>query len=93
MSGQPRRQRQGPISNASRLARSEGGTERVLDILICDAGKHHDVRMEWETRGGTRTGQMIPWCWTCRAAVQDPATPPPKDSPRFRYNTRDRRGA
>jgi hypothetical protein len=75
MSIQPRRQRSSPQSAITRVV--QGAAARpdrasVLDVLSCDQGKDHDVRMEWETRDGMRTGGMVAFCWTCRRRVPDP---------------------
>lgn len=46
-----------------------GGADRVFDVLRCDRGATHDVRHEWQTRNGIRTGGLVVYCWTCRRVV------------------------
>src|SRR5688572_19671586 len=83
MSAQPRRKQSGTNPLIERIANAPAVYERALNVLVCDQGVDHDVRMDWELSGGIRTGQLVAWCRTCRRRViAKPHTPPP-DAPSY----------
>jgi hypothetical protein len=48
----------------------------------CPTGERHNVRMEWETRNGLRTGALSAYCWTCRRVVPPLAIEPLENTKR-----------
>jgi len=83
MSAQPRRRQSGNIPALAKVVGAPAVHQRALDILVCDRGSDHDVRMEWELVGGIRTGQLVAWCWTCRRRVIAKPHTPPADAPSY----------
>jgi len=60
----------------------------ALDTRRCDRGATHDVRDEWETRGGMRTGRLTLYCHTCRRVVAPIPQPAPDDTYQYKNKVR-----
>lgn len=50
---------------------------KAVDVLRCERGPGHDVRMESVPVNGIQYGRLRAFCWTCQRVVPPGAAPPP----------------
>lgn len=77
--------------NSEQLQRAtlDARERRAVDVLRCDGGDKHDVRMEWAKVNGVRLGHLVAWCRTCGRAIP----PKPMVQPTTSAEMRERRQA